>query len=465
MTGLVELFGDGHFSQKIHKRNRTCFARRRHGKCRLFEMSVLRNPLRSRNFRLLVTCNTISVTGSSVAAVAIPFAVLGVGGSAGDVGLVATAKLFPLVAFLLIGGVIADRWPRHRVLVAANVVQAAAEGVAAGLLLTGHAQVWHLAALSGVGGIGVAVSYPAAQGLLPHTVPSGLRQKAVALDRVCRNTASIGGAALGGLLVALWGSGWGLAIDAASFAIAALLRFRMNFTNLPQGRKSGMVSELRQGWRTFISRRWLWVTVTLSAVVTTASSALISVLGPLASHRYLDGANSWGFIVAAYGFGAVVGGMVMLRFRPRRILLAGILSFPALSLVFFALAIPLTEPVDIALSFLAGACLEVFEVGWAIALQQEIPPEELSRISAYDALGNYALSPLGTAAAGGLVEGFGMPVVLTCSGALIVTLSAVAPLVPEVRGLRRRPPAPTEVAAAASAATGVQAGRPSGQDD
>ncbi|MFF2011770.1 MFS transporter [Streptomyces sp. NPDC058195] len=407
------------------------------------QLPTLQGPLQSRNFRLLATCNAISVTGSSIATVAIPFAVLEVGGSAGDVGLVATAKLVPLTAFLLIGGVIADRWPRHRVLVAANVVQATAEGAAAGLVLSGHAQVWHLGVLSAVGGMGVAVSYPAAQGLLPHTVPAELRQQAVALDRMCRNTASIGGAALGGPLIALWGSGLGLGIDAASFAVAAALRFRMTFSSLPRIQKSNMVSELRQGWRTFTSRRWLWVTVTLSGVVTTASSALISVLGPLSADLHLGGARSWGFIVAAYGFGAVVGGLVLLRFRPRRILLVGILSFPALSLLFFALAIPLTTPVNIALSFLAGAFLEIFEIGWAIALQQEVPPEELSRISSYDALGNYALSPAGTAAAGGLTDAFGLPAVLVGNGVLILLLSVAAPLVPEIRRLRGRPPGPS----------------------
>ncbi|MFY4721397.1 MFS transporter [Streptomyces sp. LaBMicrA B280] len=429
------------------------------------QLSTVQGPLQSRNFRLLASCNAISVAGSSIATVAMPFAVLDVGGSAGDVGLIATAKLVPLIAFLLIGGVIADRWPRHRVLVAANIVQAAAEGAAAGLVLSGHAEVWHLGVLSAIGGMGVAVSYPAAQGLLPHTVPAELRQQGVALDRMCRNTASIGGAALAGPLIAFWGSGLGLGIDAASFAIAAALRFRMSFSNLPQVQKSDMISELRQGWRTFTSRRWLWVTVTLSGVVTSASSALIAVLGPLAADLHLGGARSWGFIVAAYGFGAVVGGLVLLRYRPRRILLAGLLSFPALSLLFFALAIPLTTPVDIALSFLAGAFLEIFEVGWAIALQQEIPPEELSRISSYDALGNYALSPAGTAAAGGLAGAFGLPIVLVCNGVLILLLSAAAPLVPEIRRLRRRSPDASTTRAVKGGQGDVHAGRSDVQHD
>ncbi|OSC75058.1 hypothetical protein B5180_09550 [Streptomyces sp. BF-3] len=418
-------------------------ASRRYSKCGSPDMRVSRGPLKSRNFRLLVTCNVISVAGSSIANVAIPFAVLGVGGSAADVAFVATAKLIPIVAFLLIGGVLADRLPRHRVLVAANGLQAIAAGAAAALILGGHARVWQLAVLAAVSGIGVAMSYPASQGLLPQTVPADQRPSAVSLDRMSRNTASIGGAALGGVLIVLWGPGWGLVFDAASFAIAGALRFRMQFPDLPRVQVSSMLTDLRAGWRAFTSRRWLWMIVAQAAVITTLSSALISVLGPLVAHSDLDGASSWGFIVAAYGFGAVVGGFVLLRFRPKRLLLAGILSLPALSLLFFALAVPLSTPLGVAASFLAGAFLEVFEVSWVITLQQEIPPDELSRISSYDALGNYALAPVGIAAAGGLAGSFGASVILTFSGALIVLLTCAVLFVPEVRHMRRRLPAPS----------------------
>jgi MFS family permease len=115
---------------------------------------VPRGPLRSRNFRLLVTCNVISLTGSAVSFVAIPFAVLKIGGTASDVGYVATARLLPLIGFLLLGGVVADRLPRHRVMAAANAVQALAQGTSAVLILTGQARVWPLAALAAAGGIG-----------------------------------------------------------------------------------------------------------------------------------------------------------------------------------------------------------------------------------------------------------------------------------------------------------------------
>lgn len=102
-----------------------------------------------------MACNVISVTGSAVSFVAIPFAVLQIGGSASGVGYVATAELVPLIAFLLLGGVVTDRLPRHKVMAAANVLQALAQGASAIVVLTGHARIWELVALAAAGGVGV----------------------------------------------------------------------------------------------------------------------------------------------------------------------------------------------------------------------------------------------------------------------------------------------------------------------
>jgi MFS family permease len=369
--------------------------------------------------------------------VAIPFAVLRIGGTASDIGYVATAELIPVIAFLLIGGVIADRLPRHQVIVAANVLQALAQGTSAALLLTGQAHVWQLAALAAAGGIGFGFYYPAAQGLLPQTVPVSQRPQANALNRTGRNAATIGGTALGGLLVGLAGPGWGLAIDAMSFATAGALRIGMRFPALPTMQTSGMLHGLREGWHEFTSRRWLWITVAQFAVVSAVSAALVNVLGPLVAHSHLGGARNWGFILASYGAGAVAGGLVMTRFRPRHLLVAAMLSVPTFSLILFALAVPLAVPLDMAAAILAGGCVEVFSVSWATTMQQEIPPEKLSRVSSYDALGNYALTPVGTAIAGPLASSFGSRAVLATGGALVVILPALVLLVPEVRHMRR----------------------------
>lgn len=418
-------------------------------------------PLRSRNFRLLLTCDVISVAGSAVAFVSLPFAVLRIGGSPSDVGYVATAQLIPVIAFLLLGGVVADRLPRQRVIVATNAAQALAQGGSATLILVGQAKVWQLAVLASVGGVAFGFYSPAARGLLPQTVPDNQLSQANALDRTCQSTAEIGGAGLGGLLIGLAGPGWGLVIDAVSFAIAGALATDMRFPALPPIQATGILHDLRDGWHEFASRRWLWVVVILFAVLVGVSAGTINVIGPLVAHSSLAGARSWGFIVAGYSAGSVVGGLVMLKFQPRRMLLAAISAVPAFALLQFALAVPLVVPLDLIAACLAGGCLEVYGVSWAVTLQQEIPPDKLSRVASYDTLGNYALMPIGTAIAGPLAVAFGTSAVLACGGALVVLLPLLVLLVPEVRHLRRDQPTAEDPASVVEGAgsPGTQQGR------
>jgi MFS family permease len=401
-------------------------------------------PLRSRNYRMLLASNVTSLAGSSVAYVTIPFAVLRIGGSASDVGYVAVARLIPSVAFLLIGGAIADRLPRHQVMVAANAVQALAQGAAAGVLLAGHATVWLLAVLGAVAGAGLGIYFPAAEGLLPQTVPEDQRAQAIAMDRTGQNAASIGGSAIGGILVGAVGPGWGLAVDAASFAIAGAMRAGMRFPAVPPARRASVVHDLRGGWREFVSRRWLWTMVLQLALVMTITAAALNVLGPLVADRSLDGARSWGFIVATYAAGAALGGVAMLKYRPRRMLVAATLCLPAWSLLLFALSVPLAVPADAAAALLAGAGSEAGVVLWVTARQQEIPAAMLSRIASYDIFGRFALAPIGTVVAGPLAILYGTSAVLIAGGIIVLALTGAVLFIPEVRHLRRRLPAPAE---------------------
>src|SRR5260370_26539523 len=128
-------------------------------------MRLPQGPLRSRNFRLLLTCDVISMTGSAVAVVAIPFAVLAIGGSASDVGFVATALSLSLVAFLLLGGALADRLPRPKVMLAANMLQAVAQAAPAAPRLPGPPQVAGPVVLGAAHGGGMGFYSPAPPGL------------------------------------------------------------------------------------------------------------------------------------------------------------------------------------------------------------------------------------------------------------------------------------------------------------
>jgi hypothetical protein len=182
----------------------------------------------------------------------------------------------------------------------------------------------------------------------------------------------------------------------------------MRFSARQPADATSMLDELREGWREFRSRRWLWTIVLQFAGVVAITSATLSVLGPIVADARLGGARSWGVILASYAAGAVIGGVVMIRLRPSRMLLTASLAVIVFSVLQFALAVPLTVPLIAAAALVAGICQEFFGVNWITTMQQEIPPAALSRVSAYDALGSFALAPVGTAIAGPLASAFGI---------------------------------------------------------
>ena len=309
-------------------------------------------------------------------------------------------------------------------------------------MLAGQAQVWELMALAAVRGVGLGFYFPAVPGLLPQTVPeqhraAGQRDGPDRPEHRADHRRRRWAACWSG-----WpGPGWGLVLDAASYAVAALLRIGMRIPAQPRGEASRMVHELREGWREFASRRWLWAIVLEFSLLVAVWDGATEVLGPVVAHDQLGGAHSWGIVLAAQAAGAVLGGLAMIRFRPRRMLLIGSLCTAPTSALLFTLAVPLAVPVLAVAAFAAGVCIEVFEVNWATAMQQEIPPAALSRVSSYDALGSWGLAPVGTVLAGPLALALGTSVVLAAAGVLIVLLTAAVLCVPEVRQLRRRVPA------------------------
>ncbi|MFE2431755.1 MFS transporter [Streptomyces sp. NPDC059373] len=415
---------------------------------RVISPSAPARPIRlpawaGRNFRLLTASAVVTNLGSSGSVIAAAFAVLQAGGSGTDIGLVAAARTLPLVVFMLIGGALADRLPRHHVMVGANLLNAASQAVFAVLVLSGSAHIWQMAALSAVGGTALAFFGPAAQGMVLATVDRAHAGRAFAVFRMASNGANIGGAALGGALTAAFGPGWVLAIDACSFLLGALLRTFLRVEEVVRSKRGSMVRDLRDGWREFVSRRWLWAIVVQFSVVNAATVATDAVFGPLVANDRLGGAGPWGVALAAFGVGNILGGLLLLRRRPRRILLAGTLCIFPWALPQIALAAAAPAPLLIAAMLVSGVTIEVFGVTWMLALQQEIPEEKLSRVSAYDGLGSFALIPVGTALAGPAADAFGLYGALWGCAALTVLLTAAVLLAPEVRRLTRNdgPPA------------------------
>ncbi|MFD8570233.1 MFS transporter [Streptomyces sp. NPDC059639] len=403
-----------------------------------------------RNYTLLAGSAFITALGANGALIASAFAVLEAGGSGGDVGLVAAARTLFLVIFLLVGGAVADRLPRHHVMVAANALSFLSQGAFALLVLTGEPQLWQMMALSALGGMGQAFFSPAAEGMLMSSVTAEQASRAFALFRMAMSGAAVGGAALGGALVAAFGPGWVLAVDAAAFAVAGALRCFLDVSHIaPRAPGGGLLSDMREGWREVVSRPWLWGIIAQFSVVVAVVGAAEAVFGPLVARNELGGAGPWGFALGAFGAGTILGGLLMMRWKPKRLLFAATLSVFSLALPSAALAVPVPLSALVAVMFVSGIMMEVFGVSWITALHQEIPEEKLSRVSAYDWFGSVAMVPLATALAGPAESAFGLAPSLWGCSAMVVVATAAVLFVPDVRNLRRRES--TEIAGAVAA--------------
>jgi MFS family permease len=395
-------------------------------------------PLGEREFRFLFLGRTTSFVGNAFANVALAFAVLDLTGSKADLGFVLAARTIPQVLFLLVGGIWADRLPRHRVMVFSNVVSGLSQGVIAVLLLTGRAEVWQLAALGAINGLSAAFFFPAATGIVPQTVPQQLLQPANAILRLGQNASWIGGAAFGGLVVAATNPGVGIVVDAASFFAAALFLALIRLPSTLKMKGANFFAELREGWREFSTRTWLWAIVLQFGFVNAVELGIQGVLGPAIANDQLGGAAAWGLILTAEYIGLIVGGVLLLRLRPQRLLLTATLGVLLTMPFLLGLAGPLPVVVLIALAALAGIGTETFGIMWDTTMQQEIPQEKLSRVYSYDALGSWVLIPLGLAVAGPIAELIGTRETILAAAAISLSATLAVLFVPDVRTITRR---------------------------
>ncbi|WP_345945151.1 MFS transporter [Streptomyces albus subsp. chlorinus] len=416
------------------------------------DRAALRALLRRHGFRDLALGRALTFFGNSMAPVVLAFAVLDLGGSAVDVGLVVGARSVSNVVLLLFGGLLADRLPRPLVLQGAALSAALVQGGVGLAVLADRGPMGVLLVLSVVQGAVAAVSMPASAALLPLTVPSGDLRPANALSRMGVNTGMIAGTSLGGLLAAVAGPGWGMVLNGVAFACAALA-YRAAGRHLAARRATAVSGasapaparpweELREGWREFVSRTWVWVVALQFFVVNAVAAGGIQVLGPTVADATF-GRTVWGFVLAAQMAGALAGGFLVARSRSRHALRTGVAVVTLDALPLLALAQSADVVVLLVAMFVNGIAIEQFGVAWDLSLQENIPQEKLARVYSYDALGSTLALPLGEMAAGPLAEHFGTRLTLWCGVALVTLVTAGALCSRQVRGLTTGGPAGT----------------------
>ncbi|MEP7026052.1 MAG: MFS transporter [Actinomycetota bacterium] len=398
---------------------------------------VRRFPLLAiRDFRFLLADRLLAPAAFGFSLVGVSFAVLYATGSTAALSYVLAAQIAPSVLFSLAGGVVADRIPPQRVVIAANLMIALGEGMFGFLVLTSHPHLWQMLLLEGLTGTGMAIFYPASQALLPRVVPGELLQQASAVSRLAQNGGQMLGAVAAGLCVAAIGPGWALAICGIGLlgTVPPLLLIRA--VAVERTEYTGMLRDLREGWSEFRSRTWLWVIVAQFGVILMAWYGAFQVLGPVVAKTDLGGPASWGAITAAESVGLIAGGLVSLRFTPRRPMLFVVLIGGAIALSPLSLAMLWPMPVLCISSFGLGVAMEIMMVQWTVALARMIPPDRLARVSSYDVLGSVMAMPVGALVAGPLAAAIGVSVTQYGAAALIIVASALALIPRDVRRMR-----------------------------
>ncbi|HMG98732.1 MAG TPA: MFS transporter, partial [Gaiellales bacterium] len=373
----------------------------------------MRRLLAQRQFRLLWLAQSTSVIGDEIVFVALALFVVQRTGSATDLGLVFAAYVLPLVVFLLVGGVWADRVARNRLMLTADLVRFVLHGVLAALIFAGVSQIWEVVVIGVLFGTAEAFARPAANGLLPQTVDEPDIQAATAVTTMSNNVAEFAGPALATALVLGAGAGWAFALDAATFLLSAAflsrLRPRRRDAGEPvlaspdggEGRepapaeRPGVWAEIRAGGREVRARKWVWATLASFCGGVFFGFAPWFVLGPLVAKTQYGHVGVFGLVQAALGLGTIAGSLIAIRWRPRFPMRTGTLVnllCPA-SIMLYAAGVTLIVVVPAAV--VSGSGIALFDVWWLTALAERIPPQSLSRVSSYDWMVSLGLLPLG----------------------------------------------------------------------
>lgn len=394
--------------------------------------------LRLREFRLLFGAQAVSVFGDRMVAIALAFAVIELGGSPSDIGIVLAVRMLPMVATLLIGGVVADRVSRRAVMVVADLARLVTQGVIAVLLLTGTAEIWMLAVLSGLTGAATGFFSPASTGLLPVIVPPERLQEANGVRATALSGGEIVGPAIAGVLIATVGVGWALAIDALTFAVSALLLLGLRLPDRLPHAGGTFFADLHEGWGMFRSLTWVWTFVLASSLGNLVWGAW-TTLGPVVAERELGGAAAWGTVLGATGVGALIGAVMAVRTRTRRPLVVASATFGLMVIPLALLAAGAHVTLLAAGALCGGVSMMLGNALWESTLMRHVPGEALSRVSAYDWFGSIAFQPLGLAIWGPIAALIGISTSLWLAAAIVAVSTVLLTASPAIRGLRDEP--------------------------
>ena len=384
----------------------------------------LLRPLRHRDFRLLWTGQTVSSFGNNVQAVALPFQLLALGATPVQLGIAVAINTATSVAFLLVGGAIADRVPRRTLIVASDLFGGCVVAALALLSWSAQLRIEHVYVASF--GLGAAQAFlrPAYNAIIADLVPGEILRASNAARLLGRSLARIAGPTVGGLAVALAGPALAFGINALTFLFSFATLLLADPPRRVPAPSASLVRDVREGFGYVFSLRWLWTTTLYFMAVNVALAGQAGVMTPLLVRDVLGGgAGTFGFITSAYGVGTILASIVVAQLvirRPGRLMFA----FEVLACA-SVIAIGLVPNVPAVAIFMAltGVGLASSTVIWEAMLQRHVPERMLGRVSSIDLLGNSLVNPVGPIVAAALVGSIGPAATFIVAGVYALALA------------------------------------------
>ncbi|MEV0092034.1 MFS transporter [Streptomyces sp. NPDC050738] len=396
------------------------------------------HPLRMRSFRLLFIGRTLSMAGDAVIPVALGLAIAMATRSSGALALVLACAMIPKLLLLPLGGVVGDRFNARTVALTTDLVRCATQLFVGAQLLSGEPHLALLATAEAIGGAAGAFAMPTVSPLVRGTVEGEGLLRANALMGVVSSATRLGGPALAGLLIATAGPGWAFVLDGISFAVSAALLAAIRVKRVPIERRS-VLADLKEGWHEVRSRDWYWTSL-IGHSCWNGAAAVLMTLGPGLALHELGGKWVWVWMLQTGAVGLLLGSLLAGRAKPRRPILVANAGLALYAAPLGLLAVYAPVPLIIAAYGIAQAGLGFLSPVWETAVQSEIPPHTLARVTSYDWLLSLAAMPLGYALAPLAADAWGPEVPLAVAGLTVAVACLGTAVVPGVRQVARTEP-------------------------
>ena len=385
--------------------------------------------------RRLLLSTLISATGDAFVLVALPFAVLGVSDEPSAFGAVLAAHTVALVVFMLPGGLVGDRYSPTKTIFVTDIVRMGTQGTIALLVLTGTATIWLLAAIYAVHGIASAFHFPTSRAVISQLVPAESIQTVTAMLSMAYSTALILGPLAAGVTLSLSTPGVAIAVDAGTFLVSAVL-----IAELGVGKPEQQTADTDNGWKEIFggfaqvrTRRWLALGLFHAALFQCFAVAPNQVLGPLIAKSEYGGPGDWAMLVSIASCGHLVGGLLAMRFKPRRPMIAVFVSAAGGAPVLIALGLAPALAVPLILMGVYGIAISYADTLWHSVIQRWLPGAVLGRVFAIDGLISFGLRPVAIVAVAAAGSWWGTRDVMIVGGVGTLVLSALVLVLPAAR--------------------------------